>query len=273
MTESQVVIVSHGLPLLGMLYQPAGEALGGWLFGDPAFEERKAAQRNLVELARELAGAGQVVLRFDYRGCGDSGGDLADFAIGDWLADLLVCRDWLGHRFPGLGLGLFGLRLGASLACLAAAQTPGLRGLCLWAPVADGRAYLLAELRKRLMKEMVTFGSSRSSREELMAELESGATVDLDGYALTARFYRELVDLDLAMAVPHFGDFPVAMVGIEPSGRESADCQALAEWLGGRPSRLWRKTLRMPQCWNQIGHVDGRELVAATLAAMREGQE
>jgi hypothetical protein len=56
--------------------------------------EHIRSQRAVAHLARSLAGRGYHVLRFDFSGCGDSSGDLADARVRNWVAAASVtsCR-------------------------------------------------------------------------------------------------------------------------------------------------------------------------------------
>ena len=56
----------------------------------PLFNEYMRTQLALRELAISLAERGQHVLRLDYRGTGDSFGDLGEVAISDWVEDIAL---------------------------------------------------------------------------------------------------------------------------------------------------------------------------------------
>src|SRR4030095_14531616 len=86
----------------------------------PLFNEFMRTQLALRELAISLAERGQHVLRFDYRGTGDSSAELDEVAISDWMEDiaLTVCE---GRNLSGSSIvRLLGVRAGALLACRAA---------------------------------------------------------------------------------------------------------------------------------------------------------
>ena len=57
--------------------------------------------------------------------------------------------------------------------------------------------YVEQELRKKLRKEMVTFGKNRQTRASLKQSLKEGKAIDFDGYALTPRLYEDLCHVDL----------------------------------------------------------------------------
>jgi hypothetical protein len=106
----------------------------------PFGHEALWCHRALRELALRLAGRGHAVLRFDWRGTGDSLGESGEFGFDDWLADGRAARDWLTARFPEpIAIGL---RLGATLAALDGGAAG--RRIALWQPVAQGAGYLAA---------------------------------------------------------------------------------------------------------------------------------
>ena len=94
-------------------------------------------------MAERLARDGFDVLRFDYFGTGDSSGDDAEGDLSVWTEDVLRADDELRARSGAPRCTWFGLRLGGTLAALAApqAKVPPHR-LVLWDPVVDGAAYL-----------------------------------------------------------------------------------------------------------------------------------
>ena len=103
------------------------------IVGGPQY--RAGSHRQFVLLSRALAAAGHGVLRFDYRGMGDSTGDLQNFETVN--ADIAVAIDTLQAGVPGLrNVVLWGLCDGASAALLYCQATQDLRvgGLCLLNP-------------------------------------------------------------------------------------------------------------------------------------------
>jgi alpha/beta superfamily hydrolase len=112
----------------------------------PVGSEYTRSHRSLRHLADRLAQAGIPCLRFDYDGTGDSpGGDLDPGRVEAWQASI---RTAIGHarRLSGRARAcLVGVRFGATLAALAAAETP-VEHLVLWNPCVKGRGYV-RELR------------------------------------------------------------------------------------------------------------------------------
>ena len=134
-TEEALVFDCAGDALLGIVALPSAPAHTGVLVlvGGPQY--RVGSQRQFVLLARALAQAGHSVLRFDYRGMGDSGGEPRNF---DALsADIGAAIDAFMARLPVLKqVVLWGLCDGASAALLYQLEKQDARvaGLCLLNP-------------------------------------------------------------------------------------------------------------------------------------------
>src|SRR5467141_5093978 len=108
----------------------------------PLFSDYMRTQLALRELAMALAERGQHVLRLDYRGTGDSFGELGEVTVSDWVEDIaLAVRE--GREISGSSaVRLLGVRAGALLACAAARALSDVQRLVLWDPIADGAGYL-----------------------------------------------------------------------------------------------------------------------------------
>lgn len=109
----------------------------------PFGQEAIRSHRMFRVLADRLSRNGHPVLRFDYYGTGDSMGDDKDGCLSGWSNDLLAADRELRSLSGARGTTWAGMRLGASVAVLAAAQAPQhLSRLVLWDPVVDGKHYL-----------------------------------------------------------------------------------------------------------------------------------
>jgi exosortase A-associated hydrolase 1 len=141
--DQPVMMPCAGETLLGILSQPAQPSRLGMVMvvGGPQY--RVGSHRQFVLLARRLARAGFAVLRFDYRGMGDSGGERRPFDAVQ--QDIDVAINTLQQLCPGVEqLVLWGLCDGASAALLySGQQTPTrLVGLCLLNPWVRSEATL-----------------------------------------------------------------------------------------------------------------------------------
>jgi len=145
----------RGDRLLGLLHAAQGTSRRGVLVvvGGPQY--RVGSHRAFVLLARALAGAGYPVMRFDYRGMGDSEGTYAGFeSIHD---DIRAAVDGFQAQSPGLQeVVIWGLCDAASAAAFYACQDARITGLVLanpWVRSEEGeaKAFLKHYYLKRLL--------------------------------------------------------------------------------------------------------------------------
>lgn len=211
-TGEQVAFVHH---------RAAGTRRGAVLLLGPFAAERERAHLTLVRFARSLAAEGFDALRFDFRGVGESAGRFEDQTFSTWRDDARAALDHLASIAPGVPLSLVGVRLGALLAADLFAAGLGDR-LLLWAPPESGRALLWETLRRTLTAEMMASPDApRRTREQLAAELESGRSVNVDGYIWTRALWLDAHNWTLKPA-PDGDTRPRLAVDFRPSSSPSA---------------------------------------------------
>lgn len=117
---------SQGETLAGRLHLPEEKALGSILFAH-CFSCSKDLSIQ-TRLANGLAEAGYAVLRFDFTGLGESGGDFADTTLSANVSDLT--RAAAALIAEGFGpCGMVGHSLGGAAAILAAQRIKTVRSL------------------------------------------------------------------------------------------------------------------------------------------------
>lgn len=142
-TEETTLFACAGDTLLGILAKPEtpGDIGVIVIVGGPQY--RAGSHRQFVLLSRALATAGYPVIRFDYRGMGDSEGQQRDFQAVS--ADIKAAIDVLHEHMPSVRqVALWGLCDGASAALLYCHETrdPRVSGLCLLNPWVRSEASL-----------------------------------------------------------------------------------------------------------------------------------
>lgn len=116
-SEQAIVFPCAGEQLLGIIAHPeqTGNTAVLIIVGGPQY--RAGSHRQFLLLARTLAAAGYPVMRFDYRGMGDSSGELRNFEAVDF--DIAAALDAFMAAAPGIErIVLWGLCDAASAALL-----------------------------------------------------------------------------------------------------------------------------------------------------------
>ncbi|MBM4040952.1 MAG: hypothetical protein FJ290_20830 [Planctomycetes bacterium] len=290
---------SDAFRLFGVLHLPAAGSQAppesrvthhasrlGLVFCAPFAEEQKQAYRVFVEMARRLEALGLPSLRFDYRGTGDSQGPFTDFSLAGALRDIAAAAAFLRERAGVQRIGLIGLRLGASLALLSAecgvrnaesganaadgsqvtrhaSRVRPLGCLVLWQPIVDGALFYKLNIRRMLVRQMMTHGKATGERDT-----GSAATIDLDGFLASRAMCEEVKALRIADCRLPIADCPSTLVvQFAPSLEPSAELKPLIERLG--PAAQFRPFVFEP-FWDRLGYVDCSAPIEATVAWLSE---
>lgn len=214
--------------LFGVYHQPDQPSATPFVFCHPFAEEKLWAHRVFVSYARALAEAGHPVLRFDHRGNGDSAGEFSASSLASARADVRAAITEVRHLTGAPAVDLLGLRLGATIASLVADESQDVERLVLWAPIVDGAAYMQEILRVNVTTQMAVYKEIRQDRENLVAAMREGQTVNVDGYELAYPLYSEISQVRLgAQPARHHG--PTLIVRIDRQlQRPAVDLEKLA---------------------------------------------
>ncbi len=157
----------------------------------PLGAEYVITHRALRHLADRYAAAGIPALRLDYHGTGDSAGcDEDPQRLAAWIESITQAVAQLRASSGCERIALAGLRMGATLAALAAAETP-VELLLLWGACASGRNYL------REMKLL-----EQSIEEGLRAPVLAPDDIEAAGQVLSAETCAALRAIDLKKIRP-----------------------------------------------------------------------
>jgi alpha-beta hydrolase superfamily lysophospholipase len=182
------------------------------------------AYSGMRHLADALSARGIWVLRFDYRGTGDStGADLAPDQFESSVADIGAAIDYLKASTNIEHVTLCGFRVGAAFALEAACRNP-VDDLVLLAPVSSGRVYMreLNIVRKTWLELLAP---------PLRDMQQNDTQLNVLGQIYSDEFKRSLESIDLVARVKHSARAPArrALIMHVKAGGNDPLCHALAE--------------------------------------------
>ncbi len=161
-------------------------------------------------LADRLAGAGYPALRFDYPGTGDSADPSHSNLWEAWQESIALAAQWLRAQTGAERLLLIGLRIGGTLASMAAAQRGDVAGLALIEPCLTGRSYV---------SQLVTEARLRGTQQP-------GGGIEVGELVFTPECLGQMRAADLArLALP--AEVPVVIFSRAPEEKIAA---RLASW-------------------------------------------
>lgn len=254
---------SDSTPLYGVYHAPESASKVPVLVAPSLFEERKSAYAALASLARALAAAGHPVLRFDYRGSGESGGEPGARRWPDLAADLAAARNALREMSGKEAVALLGLRLGATL-CLVEGAKLNAKAVVALAPVIKGAAQArLWRLRSKIRAELTEATDAKDApRPSSLAPRPD--VLDFDGLAVAPGFFDDVAALDLSTA-PALA-MPSLLVQISHRTEAAPESEQLAKALGA-PSKL--AALRLEPFWDRVDDVNTKDLEQTVLEFLK----
>lgn len=141
--ELPVTWLSEGQQIVGMLHLPVAERPVPAVVLLHGFTGTKVeAHRSFVKLSRALAESGMAVLRFDFRGSGDSEGDFSQMTVDRECVDAHSALEYVRSRaeVDQDQIGLLGMSLGGLVAALTSGNDTQIKSRVLWCPVGDPSA-------------------------------------------------------------------------------------------------------------------------------------
>lgn len=247
MPERCLAFECGGEQLLGILHQSdAGARELGVLIvvGGPQY--RVGSHRQFVLMARDIAAGGYPVLRFDYRGMGDSSGPARTFE--SVAEDIAAAMSAMNRELPGLDrFVLLGLCDAASAALMCCASDERVAGLVLinpWVRTETGAArtlvrhYYVNRLFEpafwlELVRGKIPLGEALHSLVSVLRKSLAGET------GASARHSRHFLERMLDGMRAFRGPVLLQMSGRDLTAREFEDLC--------RQDEAWSAVVRRPQ--------------------------
>ena len=194
-TCSFLKLPREGQSLYMCTYLPASPTASGVVIAPPIGRERLRCYRELANLARHLAAQGRPVIRFDYRGEGESTGKFERLNLSSRVQDIGYAAAELRRLCGVEEICLLGLRLGAVLALMAAPRVQA-RRLVLVDPICNPRGQANALLRANVVLQTHYTGKVSQDSATLRKALSRGETVPVYGFMVGKPLMDELEALD-----------------------------------------------------------------------------
>ena len=167
----------------------------------PFASERASSYLPWVRWARYQAAKGIEVLRYDYRGIGESTGSFEHMPLDSWIADVEHLAAWLKSRGQDVPLLLHGLELGGLLAARAF-HSGTADALILWSAPANANKLLRSILRRWIgPQQLLKREHERKSATDYFRLLDEGQSVEVGGYEWSPELWRQSSSFELPPAM------------------------------------------------------------------------
>jgi len=220
-TDTDVIIPANGFSIAGTLTMPPGvgrlrHPAVVLVTGSGAVDrdEVVAGIPIFAQLAGALANDGLVVLRYDKRGVGQSGGRTEQATLDDYADDLRGALTWLSKRddIDSRRIAVAGHSEGGAVALIAAADNDKIKSLILIASPGVRGSDLILEQQQRLLDLMSTPSAERQAKIDLQKRIQqavtSGTEKEWQGIPPELRkqadtpWFRSLLTFDPARVMP-----------------------------------------------------------------------
>ena len=181
-TDSDVTIPASGFTIAGTLTLPPAPgrlrhpAVVLVVGSGPVDRDASVAGIPIFsQLAGSLAAQGFIVLRYDKRGVGQSGGRTETATLQDYAEDLIAVVKWMEKRddVDRRRLAVAGHSEGAAVAMLAAAREKKIKSLVLIAAAGSTGAELILEQQRRQLELMDVPEAERQEKVELQKKIQA----------------------------------------------------------------------------------------------------
>ncbi len=245
-TDTDVVIPVLGFSLAGTLTTPSGVGrlrhpsvvlVGG--SGPVERDEEVAGIPVFAQLAGALAAEGFLVLRYDKRGTGQSGGRSERATLQDYADDLSSALKWMAGRqdVDPRRIAVAGHSEGGAVAMLAAARDKRIARLILIAAPGQPGAELILEQQRHMLDLMKTPEPEREAKIDLQKKIQAavvaekgweGIPPELRAQADSA-WFRSLLLFDPAQVLPKTRQPILVLQGDLDTQVRPANADTLAE--------------------------------------------
>lgn len=262
-TDADVIIPAAGFNLAGTLTMPAGVGrlrspavvlVAG--SGQVERDELVAGIPIFAQLAGSLAAQGFIVLRYDKRGVGQSGGRSERVTLQDYADDLVLAAKWMAAR-PDVDprrIAVAGHSEGGAVAMLAAAHEHRIARLVLMSAPGRPGTELILEQQRHMLDLMKTPDAERQSKIELQQKIQAAVIAEKgwEGVPQPLRdqadspWFRSLLLFDPAKVMPRVKQPILIIQGNLDTQVPPANADALAQLARARKQAAPVELVHLP---------------------------
>ncbi len=212
--ETQVSFASEGEQVFGVLHLPDAACPAGIIMCHGFTGHKAEAHRLFVDAARDFARHAIAVLRFDFRGSGDSAGEFRDMTVSREIEDARAALGYIASRteVDSTRLGVLGLSLGGCVGACLAGTDERVRALVLWAAVAHPERI----------------------RDRFETAVGNSGVLDMEGWELGRPFLNELPEIQPLRDVAHYEGPSLVVHGTADESVPASDASDYRIALGER---------------------------------------
>ena len=287
-TDTDATIAANGFNLAGTVTTPPGVAgrlrhpavllVGGVSPGD----------RDLVvggvpvfaQLAKGLADAGHVVLRFDRRGTGQSGGRTETATIADYADDVVSAVRWLARRndVDKKRIVVAGYGDGAAAALVAAARQKEIDGVITIGAAGTRGADLILEQQQHVLNALKLSPEERQSRIDLQKRIQA-AVISGTGWegippALRRQadtpWFRSVLTFDPAQTMARVKQPVLILHGELDPNIPASEADRLSALAGARKKVVAPEVVKVPGVTQALAPPGEKTVSAAVVAAIAD---
>lgn len=198
----------------------------------PHAHEYNRSHRAMRELGMRLANNGFNTFSFDYFGTGDSAGDYEDARFTTWIDDINTAVDYFKKKADVDRICLVGMRIGATLAYMAAAKREDVGAIAMWDPVVTHEDITGETLEIKAYQELNPVSQRDIKRTDVIA------------YAVTENMLNDLEQVDLMSLGGCHADHLLVL-----EATAVADDHAWTKQLAGDSTRVDYIDINEPRVW------------------------
>lgn len=221
-------------------YRSIGSSPRAVVMCSPIGQEYIRSHWSCKLLAKQMARGGAHVLRFDLSGHGNSTSNMDEQrSLRSWTDDINHAIDWIREESNADNVMLVGLRFGATLAALTAAQRHDVYSLVAWEPVIDGADYLtkLRAMHSRMIDLWVSKISTRNDGEQ----------EEILGFQMSRSLLNEIEQIKLDLSELYL---PQLVVDLESNSQQYSHAEpSLQRTIRTDDEPAWDKLMTMETAW------------------------